>query len=127
MNRMIFKSWSKIILFNTIVFLACLLIIEVIFGEWFAKYNLGPYMREHRQKKNPVTLLHENKEYNSVIKYLGYTIKVYPKKIGRYYIYIADSYNELGDNESAQKYAEVAIKINPEHESVIQMMDKIQK
>ena len=60
---MIFKSWSKIILFNTIVFLACLLIIEVIFGEWFSKYNLGPYMRDHRLKKNPVVLLHENKNY----------------------------------------------------------------
>jgi len=61
---MIFKSWSKIILFNTIVFLVCLLIIEVIFGEWFSKYNLGSYMRDHRLKKNPIVLLHENKTYN---------------------------------------------------------------
>jgi len=70
---------------------------------------------------------YENKEYISVIKYLGYTIKAYPKKIGRYYIYIADSYNELGDKENAQKYSEIAIKINPGHESAIQIMDKIQK
>ena len=58
------KSWIKILFFNPAIFLICLLIIEVIFGDWFSKYNLGPYMRDHRLKKNPVVLLHENKTYN---------------------------------------------------------------
>lgn len=58
------KSWTKILFFNSAIFLICLLIIEVIFGDWFSKYNLGPYMRDHRLKKNPVVLLHENITYN---------------------------------------------------------------
>jgi len=61
---MTFKAWSKIILINIILFIVGLLIAEIIFGDWFSKYNLGPYMRDHRLKKNPVVLLHENKTYN---------------------------------------------------------------
>ena len=62
------KSWSKILFINIGMFLACLLIIEIIFGDWFSKYNLGPYMREYRLKKNPVVLKHNNKTYNFFFK-----------------------------------------------------------
>ena len=34
---------------------------------------------------------------------------------------------EHGIKKNALKYAEIAMKINPEYESVIQMMDKIVK
>ena len=65
---MSYKSWLKITFINIGVFLVCVLIIEIIFGDWFSKYNLGPYMRDHRLKKNPVTLLHDNKTYNFFYK-----------------------------------------------------------
>ena len=50
------KSWIKILFINSFIFLICLLVIEIIFGYWFSEFNLGPYMREHRLKKVPVTL-----------------------------------------------------------------------
>ena len=58
------KSWTKILFINISILLAFLLIIEIIFGDWFSKYNLGPYMREFRLKKNPIVLKHDNKIYN---------------------------------------------------------------
>ena len=62
------KSWTKRLFINTAIFLICLLIIEIIFGYWFSEFNLGPYMREHRLKKVPIVLLHNNKTYNYIYK-----------------------------------------------------------
>mgnify|MGYP004006066831 FL=1 len=44
----------KVISINFLIFISTLLIIELIFGYWFDKDNLGPYMREHRMKKNSI-------------------------------------------------------------------------
>ena len=68
------ESKIKILLVNTGIFFICLLIIEIIFGYWFSKDNLGPYMREHRMKKNPTVLVYENDTFNFVYKrnYYGF-------------------------------------------------------
>ena len=58
----------KIVLVNFLVFLVSILIIEVFFGHWFAEHNFGPYMREHRLKKNPVVLSYNNIKYDYIYK-----------------------------------------------------------
>ena len=69
-----FKYLTKILLINIAIFFVLLLIIEIFFGYWFSKYNLGFYMREHRLKKNPVVLMYNNKTYNYTYKrnYYGF-------------------------------------------------------
>ena len=62
------ESKIKILLINTGIFFICLLIIEIIFGYWFSEFNLGPYMREHRLKKNPLVLVYNNETYNYIYK-----------------------------------------------------------
>ncbi len=58
----------KIISLNLFFFLITFLLIELIFGYWFDKDNLGPYMREHRMKKNPISLKFDNKNYDFIYK-----------------------------------------------------------
>ena len=65
---MTLKSWIKILFINSFIFLICLLIVEIIFGYWFSEFNLGPYMREHRLKKNPLVLVYNNETYNYIYK-----------------------------------------------------------
>ena len=67
-----FFSKNFLIKFNLI--LVILLFTELIFGFWFSEYNLGPYMREHRLKSNPVVLTYGDETYNFVYKrnYYGF-------------------------------------------------------
>ena len=65
---MTLKSWIKILFINSFIFLICLLIVEIIFGYWFSEFNLGPYMREHRLKKNPVVLTYKDVKYDYIYK-----------------------------------------------------------
>ena len=53
--------------------LICLLIVEIFFGFWFEKDNFGPYMREHRLKKNPVVLTYKDIKYDT--KYYDFQLK----------------------------------------------------
>lgn len=62
------KSLTKIALVNFLVFLIGILIIEIFFGHWFSSHNFGPYMREHRLKKNPTVLSYDNTQYNYIYK-----------------------------------------------------------
>ena len=62
------KSLTKIVLTNFLVFLIIITIIEIFFGYWFSDYNLGPYMREHRLKKNRVDLTYNNTQYDFIYK-----------------------------------------------------------
>ena len=59
---------TKIVLINFLVLLISILFIEIFFGHWFSKHNFGPYMREHRLKKNPVVLTYKDTEYNYIYK-----------------------------------------------------------
>ena len=48
------KSAFKAILVNFLIILSFILIIEIFFGYWFDKDNLGPFMREHRMKNQRI-------------------------------------------------------------------------
>ena len=62
------KSLTKIVLANFLVFLIIIAIMEIFFGNWFAKHSFGPYMREHRLKKNHVVLSYNNIQYDYYYK-----------------------------------------------------------
>ena len=53
---------SKILFINIFLFSIFFLIIELIFGYWFDKDNLGPYLREHRMKKVSYSINYESKK-----------------------------------------------------------------
>ena len=54
--------------------LVCLLLVELFFGYWFSEHNFGPYMREHRLKKNPIVLTYKGIQYDYIYKrnYYGF-------------------------------------------------------
>ena len=58
----------KTILINFLIFLVGVLIVEIFFGYWFSKHNFGPYMREHRLKKNHVVLAYNDIQYDYIYK-----------------------------------------------------------
>ena len=58
----------KIFLINFLVFFTSILIIELIFGGWFKKDNLGAYFREHRMKKVSYQIKYNDKIYEYVYK-----------------------------------------------------------
>ena len=62
------KSLIKIAFINFLVFLLSILIIEIFLGNWFSAHSFGPYMREHRLKKNPVYLTYNNEIYHFIYK-----------------------------------------------------------
>ena len=64
----------KIVSINFFIFFFSILVIELLFGYWFDKNNLGPYMREHRMKKNPISVKFNNSYYNFTYKrnYYGF-------------------------------------------------------
>ncbi|MED5476216.1 MAG: 4Fe-4S binding protein [Candidatus Neomarinimicrobiota bacterium] len=70
---------------------------------------------------------YRNGDFEKSIKYLSFVIDYYPNKIGRYYVMIADSYYEIGDLERAIKFSKIAKSINPDHQSVKQLLNKISK
>ena len=77
-------KYFKIIIVNFLSFITLALIVEISFGYWFDKDNLGPYMREHRMKKNLYTLKMNNEEYKYIYKrnYFGFRgEEISPEKI----------------------------------------------
>ena len=58
----------KIISVNFLIFTFSIVMIELLFGYWFDRDNLGPYMREHRMKKNPINIKFNNINYNFTYK-----------------------------------------------------------
>ncbi|RPG94877.1 MAG: hypothetical protein CBE23_001415 [Candidatus Pelagibacter sp. TMED263] len=71
----------KIFSYNLIFFFLFILIIEIIFGFWFDKNNLGPYMREHRMKKIDYTMKIDDIRYDYTYKrnyhgFIGEEIKL---------------------------------------------------
>ena len=60
------KSLIKIISINFLIFLFCIIILEIFFGFWFADHSFGPYMREHRLKNNHYVLTYGNKTYDYI-------------------------------------------------------------
>ena len=62
------KSSTKIVLVNFLVFLIIIAILEIFFGHWFSEHSFGPYMREHRLKKNHVVLSYNDIQYDFYYK-----------------------------------------------------------
>ena len=65
----------KIITINLFIFLILIFFIELFFGYWFDKNNLGPYVREHRLRKTNYITTFENKEYRFTYKRNYYGIR----------------------------------------------------
>ena len=67
-------KFIKIFFYNLLVLFFAFISIEIIFGYWFDKDNLGPYMREHRMKKNFYSLKYYDQTYDYVYKrnYYGF-------------------------------------------------------
>ena len=57
---------SKVILINILILISAFALIEIFFGYWFDEDNLGPYMREHRMKKNSFSIKYDEKTYNII-------------------------------------------------------------
>ena len=71
----------KIILINFFIFIFSLFLIEIFFGYWFDKDNLGPYMREHRMKKNSISVKFKDTNYNFIYKRNYYGFRGEEKKL----------------------------------------------
>ena len=51
----------RLLFLNTFITLILLSAVEVFFGGWFDKNNLGAYFREHRMKKVSYSIKYNNK------------------------------------------------------------------
>ena len=61
-------SLTKTLFINFLVFFISITIIEIFFGHWFAEHSFGPYMREHRLKKNHSVLSYNDIQYDFYYK-----------------------------------------------------------
>ena len=64
----------KILSINILILFVSIIGIEITFGYWFDPNNIGPYMREHRMKKNFYSLKYNDEVYEYVYKrnYFGF-------------------------------------------------------
>lgn len=64
----------KLIFYNLLIFFLFFFIAEITFGYWLDKDNLGPYMREHRLKKNTYSVTYNDQTYDFIYKrnYFGF-------------------------------------------------------
>ncbi len=86
------KKFFKIIFVNISIGFISILIIEIIFGGWFKKDNLGAYFREHRMKKVPYSIQYRGEIYDYIYlrNYHGFIgDKIDPKDIK--YVFIGGS------------------------------------
>ena len=69
-----FKKITKPIITNFFIIFFFIVLIELIFGYWFDKDNLGYYMREHRMKNQPTIFNYQGKSYKYSYKrnYYGF-------------------------------------------------------
>jgi len=67
-------KFIKIFSINVLLILFFIFFVEIFFGYWFDKDNFGPYMREHRMKKNLYTIKIDEKTHNFTYKrnYFGF-------------------------------------------------------
>ena len=62
------KNFFKILSINILVILITLSLIEIFFGHWFDKNNLGPYVREHRLRKATYIVNYQGKPIEFIYK-----------------------------------------------------------
>ena len=58
----------KYLIFNFLVFLSLVFIIELIFGDWLKSNNFGSSIRELRNINIPMSVKYEEKKYNYIFK-----------------------------------------------------------
>ena len=63
---MMIKNLLKILSYNLAFGLIAILSIEIVFGGWFKKDNLGAYFREHRMKKVPYSIQYQGEVYDYI-------------------------------------------------------------
>jgi len=56
------KKATNILIINILIILIFILFVELFFGYWFDKDNIGPYMREHRMKNQRILWKDETEE-----------------------------------------------------------------
>ena len=67
----------------------------------------------------------ENHKYHSSIIHLKRAVLMYPKPIGRFHLLIGQMYLENGELKLAKYHAVKAKNINPDHESPLELLQKI--
>ena len=68
---------------------------------------------------------YEKNKYSSAISHLERAVKMYPKPIGRFHLILGQMYLGNGEIEKARAHAIRAQNINPNHESPVALMKKI--
>jgi tetratricopeptide (TPR) repeat protein len=67
----------------------------------------------------------ETKNYASSIAHLERAVKLYPKSIGRFHLMLGEMYLIQGDKKSSLFHAQIAKRINPDHQGPKQFLEKI--
>lgn len=67
----------------------------------------------------------ETKNYASSIAHLERAVKLYPKSIGRFHLMLGEMYLIQGDKKSSLYHAQIAKRINPDHQGPKQFLEKI--
>ena len=62
------KKFLKILSINIIVILTIISLIEIFFGHWFDKNNLGAYVREHSLRKATYIVKYQEKPIEFIYK-----------------------------------------------------------
>ena len=62
------KNFFKILSVNILITLIIISLIEIFFGHWFDKNNLGPYVREHRLRKATYIVNYQGKPIEFIYK-----------------------------------------------------------
>ena len=78
------RNIYNVIIINFLIFLTFAVFIELLFGYWFDKDNLGPYMREHRMKNQRIVWQDNNEKITYFYRrnYYGFRGKdIDPSKI----------------------------------------------
>ena len=68
---------------------------------------------------------YENKKFTQSIRHLELVTSIYPKKISKFYLMLADMYYLIGDKEEAKKNAVIANEINPNYNAPKEILHKI--
>ena len=68
---------------------------------------------------------YKNNQYESAIPHLERVVKIYPKSIGRFHVILGRIYLDKGDKKKALVHALQAIKINPTHNSSLDLLNDI--
>ena len=67
----------------------------------------------------------ESGNYPVSINHLERAVNLYPKSIGRFHLLLGEMYLAQNDKSTSLKHAKIALKINPDHQGPVQLLEKI--